>query len=506
MSLSEALEIQSETPFFTAIISDLHLCEEESVHEKFPLWKKYKTKEFFFDEVFCDFLQKLENMAEGKPIELVLNGDIFDFDSITSVPEQAPYRVSWLEKCRGLHPQEEKSLYKIQCIVEDHGPWFEGLKTFLGRGNIVIFVIGNHDLELHYLAVQSYLLSTLGNPNKNQLRFVEWFYISNKDTLIEHGNQYDPYCLCQDPVNPIVHKGSRMELRLPFGNLATRYLINGMGYFNPHVDTNYLMTISEYLKFFFRYMVRAQPLIIWSWFWGATITMAQAVTDRMRPALRDPISIEGRIEQIAKRANATPGMVRQMKELFVAPAASFPWLLARELWLDRAIIFLLSFFLVTQTFIWIDRFFHISVMWGIVPMLFFLPPFIFYSKSFSSHVTRFKEPHENILMMASMITNVNRVVYGHTHISRHEIIGSVEHLNPGTWSPAFLDVECRNSVDQKNFVWISPNPGGLRRAQLLKFEEGNIFDAFKTKRQNQHEHEKVVVLAEFDDFEEDFAV
>jgi len=41
---------------FTAIVSDLHLCEEEPVNLKFPLWKKYKTKEFFFDDVFEQFL------------------------------------------------------------------------------------------------------------------------------------------------------------------------------------------------------------------------------------------------------------------------------------------------------------------------------------------------------------------------------------------------------------------------------------------------------------------
>ena len=80
----------------TAIISDLHLCEAEPVNPRFPLWKKYKTKEFFYDHVIEDFLKHIESIAHGQPIELILNGDIFDFDSVVSTPENPPYNVSWI--------------------------------------------------------------------------------------------------------------------------------------------------------------------------------------------------------------------------------------------------------------------------------------------------------------------------------------------------------------------------------------------------------------------------
>src|SRR6476659_5663592 len=91
---------------FTAIISDLHLCEAEPIHPRFPLWKKYKTREFFFDKTFADFLRHIVNMAGGSEVELVLNGDIFDFDSVMTLPDEPPFRVSWLEERRGLNPEE----------------------------------------------------------------------------------------------------------------------------------------------------------------------------------------------------------------------------------------------------------------------------------------------------------------------------------------------------------------------------------------------------------------
>lgn len=458
---------------FTAVISDLHLCEQEATHPKYPLWKKYKTEEFFFDEIFRAFLKELEQKSQGETIELILNGDIFDFDSVTDLPDSPTYRITWLERRRGLHPQAEKSMHKIEKILADHPVWVRALREFIVKGNRVIFIIGNHDLELHFLEVQNAITKALDltDEQKTYVRFNEWFYISNGDTLIEHGNQYDPYCMAQDPVNPFIQRFNRIEVRVPFGNLATRYMINGMGFFNPHVDTNFIMSAKEYVVFFYRYMLRAQPLILFSWLWGATVTMIQSSIDRLRPSIRSPLTIEDRIEDIALRANATPRMVRELQELFVAPAASYPTIIMKELWLDRAFLIVLASFGIFQVFISLKSVYSISFFWMFIPLFLFLPFFLFYSKAVSSEVVEYKEPKEKVLSMTSVITKVNRVIYGHTHIERHEIIGAVEHLNCGTWSPAFADVECKKPVGKKTYVWLAPGPQGVREAKLLEFKD-----------------------------------
>ena len=54
--------------------------------------------------------------------------------------------------------------------------------------------------------------------------------------------------------------GGKPRVRIPFGDLAARYMLNGMGYFNPHQSENYIMSAVSYLRFFFRYMLRTQPL------------------------------------------------------------------------------------------------------------------------------------------------------------------------------------------------------------------------------------------------------
>ena len=71
---------------YTAIISDLHLTDPEPPRHKtksrHPLWKKFKTKEFYIDESLVQFLELIQKKAEGHKVELILNGDIFDFDSV----------------------------------------------------------------------------------------------------------------------------------------------------------------------------------------------------------------------------------------------------------------------------------------------------------------------------------------------------------------------------------------------------------------------------------------
>lgn len=476
--MSEAKERDTNVDFskaqFTAVISDLHLTEAEPPHPKFKLWKRFKSRDFFFDHIFAEWTKQISVKSGGEQIELVLNGDVFDFDSVMALPDDAPFRISWREKRRGMHPEEEKSLFKIQRILADHEQWVQALSEFIKNGHRVVFVIGNHDLELHYPVVQNEILKALNLPesHQGQVRFCAFFYISNGDTLIEHGNQYDPYCVCQNPVSPMIQRFNRVEIRLPFGNLTARYLMNGMGFFNPHVASTWIMSLGEYLGFFSKYLMRTQPLIMWSWFWGATVSLYQAFNDRLTPDLKDPLTIEDRIEDISNKANATPKMVRQLRELHVDPAASSPILLAKELWLDRAALVVIGFVGIFQIFTWIKIMFDISMYWAFIPLALLVPFFIFYSKSQQSSISQYMQPNEKNLRIAGQITATKRIVYGHTHEYRHEIIGGIEHLNAGCWSPAFLNVECTKPFGKRTFVWIQPSEAGQREATLFEYANG----------------------------------
>ncbi len=462
-----------QRPKTTIILSDLHLCEAEPINPKKPFWKKYKTSEFFFDDDFDALVSEMESRFGDNKIELILNGDIFDFDSVTSLPENPAFRVSWLEKKRGLNPEGDKSEFKIRTILNAHPTFVNTISNFLKRGHDLILIIGNHDVELHFPKVQEAIIEFLNLEDRDldRFRICEHFFISENDTLIEHGNQYDPFCAVDSPVRPFLIKNERLQVRIPFGNMATRYLINGMGYFNPHSEGNFIMSAEEYFKFFLKYMVWTQPLIVFTWLWSATVILYNSVSDKLQSAVNDPLTYETRIEEIAYKANAKPRMVREMLQLSVAPATGSPLLIAKELWLDRAFIFLVGFLILVQIFFIINQLYNLSFYWVLAIYMLFLPFFVFYSRTITSDVQRYKEPREKTLTLTSLITGVKRVVYGHTHHPLHEIIGPVEHLNSGTWSPNFKDVECKIQNTKRNFIIIQPTKESEGRIASLEVWE-----------------------------------
>ncbi len=464
-------------PIHTIVLSDIHLTDAEPNHPGYPLWKRYKRRKLFIDRKFQKFLDYIhDKIHEHGSIELILNGDIFDFDSVMAVPEDPAFPVSWLEKSRGLAAEEPKSRFKIKTILNDHPIWLNALRDFVLRGHNVVFVIGNHDIELHWPSVQKDIIDALNLPDeaKQNIRFCEWFYISNADTLVEHGNQYDDYCVCPNPINPLIRIGKDVSVRIPFGNISSRFISNGMGLLNPHVEESFIRTFNEHVVFFLRYQITTQPLVIWSWLWGAFMTWLYSIIEGFLPALRDPLTFNDRVKSVATRSNSTEGLVIALRELRVHPAIFNPFRIMKELWLDRALFFLLLVFGSFQFFSFINLFYSFSIWFFILPFLLLMPVFIFYANNVTSDMKFLEKVLFKNIPVAARIIGVKRVVHGHTHSQKHLWLGDVEYLNCGTWSPAYRDIECTKPYGRKCFAWIKPSSnteGAVRIAELYEWTD-----------------------------------
>lgn len=466
----------------TLIVSDIHLADAEPAHPGNPLWKRFKRRKHFVDASFKSFLEYMHEQLEG-PAELILNGDIFDFDSVMALPtpeERADWtdeRISWLERRRGLAADEQKSRFKMKVILNDHSIFLEALREFVLKGHRLVFVIGNHDMELQWPSVRTDVVDRMELPAefRDHVRFCEWFYISNHDTLVEHGNQYDPYCLSANPINPLIKKGKHAYVRIPFGNLAGKFMVNGMGLFNPHADSSYIKaSFKEYLKFYFKYIMRVQPFLAVTWFWSAIVTLIYSVSEGLLPAMSDPITLNSRVEDIAARANATPSMVWSLKELHAHPAIFNPIKILRELWLDRAILLGLVFFFSFNFFSYLRvLFIGASMWWFIVGLVVLMPAFLFYARSVESDVSTTLRQAFVLAPQSARIAHVSRVIQGHVHLARHTHHEDIEYLNTGTWSPAYRDVECTQPYGKKCFAWLRPRASGGRTAELYEWREDN---------------------------------
>ncbi|MGK5086491.1 metallophosphoesterase [Bdellovibrionota bacterium FG-2] len=459
----------------TLVISDIHLSDAEKPHPSNPLWKRFKRSSYFVDESIKRFLEFMSRETSPNT-ELVLNGDIFDFDSVLALPKDRSMRTSWLERRRGLSAEEVKSRFKIQVILGDHPVFVEALRNFVMKGNRVVFVLGNHDLELHWPTVRQDVLDAIALPAEFSgfVRFCEWYYVSNQDTLLEHGNQYDAYCVCPNPVNPLIKKGTRAYVRMPFGNLAGRFMINGIGLMNPHADSSFIKSsFAEYMQFYYRYLMRTQPFLLWTWFWGALVTLFYSLEEGLLRSMTDPLTIGARVEDISARSNSSPKALWALRELFAHPAIFNPIKVMRELWLDRAIFLVLIFFVSFQFFSLLNVIVQVSFWWFVVPIFLLVPFFIFYARSVESELEANQTEGINVAPLSARIVRVSRVVQGHIHRILHLQVEGVEYLNTGTWSPAFHDVECTQPYGKKCFAWIRPGNTG-RIGELYEWKDPGI--------------------------------
>jgi UDP-2,3-diacylglucosamine pyrophosphatase LpxH len=466
----------------TIVLSDVHLTEAEPP-DGHPKWKAYKRREHFVDQAFARFLEKMHLELPGQTIELVLNGDIFDFDSVLTLPLAGTNAgsMTWLERQRGLHSEEPKSLFKLTVILQEHPEFIEALSAFVKRGHRVVFVIGNHDLELHWPTVQQALLQAIAGPDltlREHVRLCDWFYLSNGDTLIEHGNQYDEYCLTPDPLTPFVSDGDAVRVRVPFGNLAERYMLNGMGLMNPHVEATFIKPdLGAYLVFFARDVLRVQPLLLWTWLWGACVTFVQSLREGWLPFHRSaPANYTQQVRRIADRSNVDVDQVWAMREQRAHSAVFRPWSIAQELWLDRLALILGVIAFCTLSYLVAHRVAEVPAWWVIWPAFISAPMALLGLSGNRSRVAQAASQGREDAAASARLLNVRRVIHGHTHDELHAFVRGVEYLNTGTWSPAFRDPECTQRYGSMCFAWVRPGPPQASNCAPVRVSSLFVFD------------------------------
>lgn len=182
----------------------------------------------FFSWVTSELLTK-----KNEVVEIVLNGDIFDFlcelDEIID-----PTKMPWYSN-EGLALDLAKSLETKYFFDSGDSP-LKMLRKFVRSGGRLTIMIGNHDIELSYPQVRTWLRNLLevGRGTINFLYDGEAYSIG--DVLIEHGNRYDKW-------NVVNHNTLRIDRSLmsrgllldcdrdsvflpPAGSYMVTYIIN----------------------------------------------------------------------------------------------------------------------------------------------------------------------------------------------------------------------------------------------------------------------------------------
>lgn len=131
--------------------------------------------------------------ATGCHLEIVLAGDVFDFD----VPQSAEEAEKGLRCDDATTPAV--AAHVLHRTLLDHLPFVLALQRATGAGARVVVLPGNHDAQLGFVSAQKLMARVLG---ENAV-FAPWYYAAAGGAVhVEHGHLYDPLCavarLCLD--------------------------------------------------------------------------------------------------------------------------------------------------------------------------------------------------------------------------------------------------------------------------------------------------------------------
>ena len=160
------------------VISDLHLSAGKMIKGKRNL-----LEDFHYDNELVDFLNYYSSGDyQDIEVELVINGDFFDF-----------LAVPYVEFYDDEFWSETAALEKLKMIMNAHSGVLEALKRFLSKPEKkIVYIIGNHDAEFVFDSLKDEFLNFFGELKKKIILSNSIStHIPVKGVCIQHGHQYE---------------------------------------------------------------------------------------------------------------------------------------------------------------------------------------------------------------------------------------------------------------------------------------------------------------------------
>jgi len=170
------------------VVSDFHLGAGPPDITQNPL------EDFIADNAFAQFLETIraESDRDQKEVELIINGDFFEFLQVPAVDEFDAQRAYPSDAYTD--SSQESSIKRLDLITAGHPTVFDALSDFIQvevpRRRMTL-IKGNHDVNLYWPGVKQRLREVLGATGRraSMLLFAER-YVSREGIFVEHGHQY----------------------------------------------------------------------------------------------------------------------------------------------------------------------------------------------------------------------------------------------------------------------------------------------------------------------------
>jgi len=227
----------SAPPRNLLVLSDLHLGSDIGDSPGAPPPARSES----VDSDLCALLDHYREVrADGEPWDLIINGDFIDFIGMSLDVARASVSTepNAEERAHGLGTAEDHACVKLARVAERHRGVFAALAAFVAAGHRLTIVHGNHDREFHWDRVKadlrrlllSALVSSRGEAASDaafheRIRFSSWFFWVEDVAYIEHGHQYDSFCMTEHVMAPLSPADNR-RLSSGFSDVLLRFVVH----------------------------------------------------------------------------------------------------------------------------------------------------------------------------------------------------------------------------------------------------------------------------------------
>ncbi|MBK8252688.1 MAG: metallophosphoesterase [Polyangiaceae bacterium] len=441
----------------TVILSDVHLSQAHPETDGDERWMRYRRRAFHPDPDFATLVDQLLSTYPADSFELVFNGDVLDYD--------APWVKDGKSSFDEFPLTEDGCAEQTQRLLDDHPVWVNATAKMLLHGHRVMFLCGNHDIELVWPKVRTTIFNHLVyhwqrlwdeatanqktdglfSPSKSpedKIRFRAWFHVTEDRIYLEHGSQYDHLNGVRHAILP--YTKDRTRIHPIFGKQAFKRTGSRMGYFNPYYEETFYMGFWGYLTHFLTHYATSDRHIFRTWAGGMLRTAWEIWSHRHTEDWSDEV-----VELAAKETGATRSAILETHALTVASGENTMLPLLREAWLDRMGLFVFILLVVLGAFM-------LGGSKGALytgGALFVL--FILYEIVTPKPDLRTYDSAPPTVKRLWDIHNARAICMGHTH--RPFSIWEEGHFygNSGAWCPAFRDQACTEPVlDGRPFLML----------------------------------------------------
>jgi hypothetical protein len=381
---------------------------------------------------------------DGKPWRLIANGDMVDFLGICLLPN-GEHEATPDEIIYGLGRRPRVARQKMEAVVERHASVFRALARFIGAGNALDIIAGNHDVEFHWKAVQSAFkegvrrawedlqlsrgrASTDSQRIADGISFHPWFFYEPGVVWVEHGHLYDENCSFQFALAPACQDSKEVDVNVDAA--ASRYVINRIPEAD-HGQENW--SGMGYLR--------------WAWGLGArgAFQLAKsyyAFSARLLAARRQRANMPGagevrrerhreRLRKLCEKWSLEESTLDAIDELRKRPVVNNLWRLLQVLMIDK-IVLGAGALLVLMVLFW-----SMPLSWGMLAAGGVLGTAWAANKYLSRG--RNVDPTGPLLIVPDRIlrhVDARYVVFGHTHDPLAiQLDNGGTYFNTGTWFP-----------------------------------------------------------------------